>query len=289
MKNIIIVDDDKDINELIQAFLEKVYKGICCHIVSKNAEVIRLCKTINPDLIISDLNRPYGSGYELVKAIHNDNELKYIPIIIISANFKMNQELELYREWVFAVLKKPFTLKSIVENVDRIFKLNSDPDIALLTMGKESPTLDYKEIIEFKNKTNVAAFAKDIIAMANTNGGTIIIGEKEIEPGQFELVGIPTEMLKDYEVTQINKIINQFVDPSFHIESKIIKNNGKQFCRLNIPVARETPILAKKQNDEAKLFLGRIYIRNNSAETCEIRTSNEIRTFLNKYKTQENA
>jgi predicted HTH transcriptional regulator len=140
--------------------------------------------------------------------------------------------------------------------------------------------LDYKERIELTSKTNLASFAKDVIGMANSNGGTIIIGVKEESPGKFEPIGIDENSLEQYEVTKLNKALFQYLDPSFFIESKFIKYASKWFCLLNIPAAKEFPILAKKQNDDAKLYLGRFYIRSNAAETCEIQTSNELRQLL---------
>lgn len=57
----------------------------------------------------------------------------------------------------------------------------------LLSMNMEREDLDFKEIIDFSVPKTEPGLAKDMMAMANTKGGYIVIGVTN----QFERKGLP--------------------------------------------------------------------------------------------------
>jgi predicted HTH transcriptional regulator len=133
---------------------------------------------------------------------------------------------------------KPVRLERLIEKAEKIFK-STNKDAALLNLGCEAPDLDYKSDIDLKSKEGRASFAKDVIAFANNGGGHIIVGVSEPKKGLFEKTGVTEAEAEKFEVTNINKAI--------------------------------------AENADARLFLGRIYIRTSSAETKEVTRSEELR------------
>jgi PAS domain S-box-containing protein len=80
---VLIVDDDPKAVEVIAAFLPapaytvmRAYGG---------SEAIEVAKRLRPDLILLDLNMPDVSGFDVIKALHNDTSTAHIPILVVTA------------------------------------------------------------------------------------------------------------------------------------------------------------------------------------------------------------
>jgi hypothetical protein len=73
------------------------------------------------------------------------------------------------------------------------------------------------------------------------------------------------------------------MDPAFHISVRRVIDGEKTFVFLHIPTAEDQPILAKKNNDSANLYQGRLYIRTAAAESREVTDSSELRQLLERF------
>ena len=87
-----------------------------------------------------------------------------------------------------------------------------------------------------------------------------------------------------YEVTSLNKAIRDLIDPPHHINSRQLLVDGKVFAVITIPSAIDVLLLAKKQNDKARFFCGRLYVRNSAAETAEVKDNYEFRKALERIR-----
>lgn len=85
-KNILLIDDDEDDQEIfLNAVSEVSAKAHCMGISDATQALKKLAdKELNPDVIFLDLNMPVMNGQEFLIAIKKHPELKKIPIIIFS-------------------------------------------------------------------------------------------------------------------------------------------------------------------------------------------------------------
>jgi CheY-like chemotaxis protein len=287
----LIIDDDPATVELLTRLLKTVFPKSCIRKASSNEEAFAILSEFTPDIITADIAHPYGNGYEFLDSIRSNQNLKLrkVPIIAISGQGgskledKAREELKQYRAGFTRVVQKPFDFRDLIENIYMLLSLNLDPDITLIHLGTESPSHDYKERVDLMNKDEVANLAKDVMAMANLGGGRIIIGVAEQEKGIFKPIGIGEKDCGCYETTRINKALRAYLDPHIPIQSRTITDGGKRFIFIEIPPAREMPILPRKENEKANLRLGRLYIRNTSCETSEIQNSDEMRKFIGRF------
>jgi DNA-binding response OmpR family regulator len=84
-KKILVVDDDPDIREAIQAVLEHYsYEVITAH---DGEEGLARLKDEKPDLMILDLLMPRMDGFSVLKELEDPRRAKYsdIPILILSS------------------------------------------------------------------------------------------------------------------------------------------------------------------------------------------------------------
>ncbi|MCH7505436.1 response regulator [PVC group bacterium] len=103
-KRILIIDDEPNIVKLITARLKlNRYQTIQAF---DGEEGLRKAKEEKPDLIILDVMMPKMSGYDFVKNIKSDDELKHIPIVILTA--KGGVEDLFKTEGVDSFMAKPY-------------------------------------------------------------------------------------------------------------------------------------------------------------------------------------
>lgn len=117
MKHILVVDDEKNIRDLIEKYLVASNYQVTTYGDAKylKEEVRRL----NPDLIVLDIMMPNSDGLEVCKEIRKFSE---VPIVFVSAKdeeFDRILGLELGAD---DYLSKPFSPRELVVRVKNIFR-----------------------------------------------------------------------------------------------------------------------------------------------------------------------
>lgn len=111
-KNILIVDDDKDISELIAVYLKT--EDYYVEKASNGLEALQLIKENTYDLIILDIMMPQMDGLETLIHIRKDFNM---PIIFLTAK---NQEIDLIRGLSLGAddyISKPFSSMELIARV----------------------------------------------------------------------------------------------------------------------------------------------------------------------------
>ena len=121
MKTVLVVDDELDIVEAVKAILEEEqYRVVTC---PNGREALKCLKESKPDLAIVDIMMPVMNGYETIKAIRQQDSFAKLPILIMSAIAPAVKAKEYTWE---GFLKKPFSLKDLLDKVHRLAP--KDPD-----------------------------------------------------------------------------------------------------------------------------------------------------------------
>lgn len=179
------------------------------------------------------------------------------------------------------ILHTPVYLKELFYHINLVLHEKKNPDIALLKMGTETQTLDYKEDLDLSTKQGRASLAKDVIAMAKNGGGTIVIGVAEKMRGKFELCGLSEERLKLFETSLINKAIRGFISPSVAITARRVHLLSKAFIFIEVTESGHL-VMAARQNEEAALYPGRVYSRTHAAESAELHDSADVQKIIDR-------
>jgi two-component system, OmpR family, alkaline phosphatase synthesis response regulator PhoP len=83
MKIILVVDDEKDIVQLIRYNLER--EGFKVESASEGNEALRKANEVKPDLILLDIMLPGKDGYEVMKSLNQNEKTANIPVIFLTA------------------------------------------------------------------------------------------------------------------------------------------------------------------------------------------------------------
>lgn len=152
MEKILVVEDDRDINDLVVEILKKNgYEAFG----ALNAREANLFLRIHDfDLILLDLMMPEISGEEFLESLRRDKKL---PVIVLSAKISKESKINVLKMGADAFIEKPFDkdeLIAIVEaNIRRYKDFNGEKD-------NNKDELSYKDIhidlnsmsVEVKNK-----------------------------------------------------------------------------------------------------------------------------------------
>lgn len=284
---ILLVEDSPDLLGALARLLQRSFPIADIRTAEGNDQAYGILREFAPDLIVTDLNRPGGSGTDFIAALRRDPYTAKTRIILMSGNPPMSP----WRDQALAAgadsfLQKPFAPRDLLEEIRRLLHTPQNSDEILIQLGYESRELDYKSALDLATKVGRAALAKDVIAMANWGGGNIIVGIDEIRPGEFLPSGIPEEQLGQYEVSRLNRAIRDYLDPPVAVIVRRTRWNNMHFVILQVPAAHESLVLAAKKHDQAGLFMGRIYTRTSAAESAEVQHSAELRQLLARLSAQ---
>jgi hypothetical protein len=112
----------------------------------------------------------------------------------------------------------------------------------LVYLGRETRDLDYKQaaVWDPNDKAACCALVKDILAMANSLGGSIVIGVDDTPTG-FVPTGLTPDALKSWESTRVNNFIQTYASPPVNVQIAKPTCSTAQFVVLLVPQFRQSP------------------------------------------------
>ena len=116
MLSILLVEDDKDLNELVSSYLSR--SGYNVTSTFNGLDALKEFEEQNFDLILSDIMMPLCDGYELARSIREINS--QIPIIFMSARDDKPSKQLGYRVGIDDYITKPFDLDELVLKIAAI-------------------------------------------------------------------------------------------------------------------------------------------------------------------------
>jgi len=106
--DILIIDDSKYINDLIEKILQ--FKGYSCKCVSNTSEAFKELKKHKPKLILLDVHLPKLSGYEFCNLIKSNKKYEDILIYYFSGVSKEEVAVKALETKADGFLTKPFDI-----------------------------------------------------------------------------------------------------------------------------------------------------------------------------------
>jgi signal transduction histidine kinase/ligand-binding sensor domain-containing protein/DNA-binding response OmpR family regulator len=121
-QSVMIVDDEKQIRDLVKEILGNEYKVITA---TDGLDAIEVLKHGLPDLIITDISMPNLDGIGLLKFLKENELTKHIPIIFLTFKSDMENEVSSYELGSEAFIPKPFYTKHLIAVVHQILRNRS--------------------------------------------------------------------------------------------------------------------------------------------------------------------
>jgi hypothetical protein len=152
--------------------------------------------------------------------------------------------------------------------------------VASIERNFESKDLDYKETLIWSSddKKQKCELVKDVLAMANTEGGQIVIGVSELGDG-FLLTGVSEECAASVETSELCRFVQIYADPPINLHVQKVIHKDLLFIVIEVPRFTDTPHLCQK--DYPGVLQDRtLYVRTDNNESAPVRSSADFRSVI---------
>jgi len=124
-KKILCIEDESEMIDLMRLILER--KGFEFQGANGGQEGLDVVRRDKPDLILLDLMMPGMDGWEVYRQLKADDELKDIPVIVVTAKAQsIDKVLGLHIARVDDYITKPFGSKELLQSIYRT--LHMEPE-----------------------------------------------------------------------------------------------------------------------------------------------------------------
>jgi two-component system alkaline phosphatase synthesis response regulator PhoP len=124
-KKILIIEDEKDILELLQVYLKR--EGYDVHIAKDGEAGLRKASRERYDLILLDLMLPQVDGLEICRNLRSHPQTSQVPIIMITAKTEESDRIVGLEMGADDYITKPFSPREVLARIKAIFRRLEKP------------------------------------------------------------------------------------------------------------------------------------------------------------------
>lgn len=179
-KRIMVIDDEKDIVDLISYNLElenfsviKAYDG---------ESALAMLESVKPDLIILDLMLPVIRGLEVCRIIRKNTDTESIPIIMLTARGDDMDRIIGFEMGADDYIVKPFNLKELIARIRAVLRRTDKISATYKTsiLKYKDLKIDYKtfEVTLNEKKIDLSPKALKILQFLAKNPGRVYSREQ---------------------------------------------------------------------------------------------------------------
>jgi len=125
---VVLAEDNDDHALLIKMALERASsRPVEAHRARNGTEAVHLVRTLKPDLLLLDLKMPGKTGHEVLEVIKGDEELRKIPVAVLTSSDRDEDIARSYGLGGNHFLTKPenpaeleVRLKSLLANIEEL-------------------------------------------------------------------------------------------------------------------------------------------------------------------------
>ncbi len=117
----LIVDDFSTMRRIVRGLL----KEMGCHNADEaedGAVALSMLKAQKYDFVVSDINMPNMTGFDLLKAVKADDNLKHLPMLMVTAEARKEDIVLAAQSGAAGYIVKPFTKATLEEKVQKIIQ-----------------------------------------------------------------------------------------------------------------------------------------------------------------------
>ena len=113
---VLIVDDEMDYCDMIAAMLENDFQ---CATAYSGQEALDMLHSFEPQVVVTDVNMPVMSGFELCQAIKKSPEKNTIAVFMVSGMDTIEAKLDAFNAGADDFIGKPFEFNELIHKVSR--------------------------------------------------------------------------------------------------------------------------------------------------------------------------
>ena len=124
-KKILVVDDEKDIVEVISMYLEREdYDPLAAY---DGQEALQKIILQQPDLVVLDIMMPKLDGHSLNIKLKENPETKDIPVIVMTGKGHLREIITARKDvTIVDYIEKPFQMNELLEKIKNVFEKKNE-------------------------------------------------------------------------------------------------------------------------------------------------------------------
>ena len=115
--SVLIVEDDPNIRELLQLYLEK--GGYAVTLAADGGQGLEKFRAIKPNLVLLDVMMPVMDGWTVCKAIRQESNT---PVIMLTAKGETDDKVTGLRSGADDYVTKPFEMKELLARIEAVLR-----------------------------------------------------------------------------------------------------------------------------------------------------------------------
>ena len=115
--SVLIVEDDKNIQELLQMYLEK--EGYAVTVAADGGQGLTKFRAIRPDLVLLDVMMPVMDGWTVCKTIRGESKT---PVIMLTAKGELDDKVMGLKAGADDYVTKPFEMKELLARIEAVLR-----------------------------------------------------------------------------------------------------------------------------------------------------------------------
>jgi len=174
-KKVLIVEDERDILQLVKLYLEK--EGYRTLTASNGVEALRQIRSEHPDLLILDLMLPEIDGLEVCKKVRLAPQTAMLPIIMLTAKTEESDTVVGLELGADDYVTKPFSPRGLVARVKALLRRldrSTDREVAVYRYGPVSLDLSRHEVTINGREVNLTAKEFGLLEHLLRNAGRVL-------------------------------------------------------------------------------------------------------------------
>jgi len=169
-KKILVVDDEKRIVEILQAYLERDgYRVIAAY---DGRSALDSARSNSPDLIILDLMLPEISGWDVCRELRRESE---VPIIMLTARDDTTDKIIGLELGADDYVTKPFDPKEIISRVRAVLRRGKGNAVSRVTLNVGEIMIDTKKrlVLHGDRKIELTPIEFELLRIMAENPGMV--------------------------------------------------------------------------------------------------------------------
>jgi len=177
VNNVLIIEDEKQVSEVIKAYLEK--DGYKVYTTTKGLEGIDMFGKIDFKLVILDLMLPDIEGEEVCRTLRRISD---VYIFMLTAKVALNDKIEGLNMGADEYLGKPFSPRELTARVNALFRrVSLDSNTLSFDDGKLQVDKDKRTIKLTGKEINLTPNEFDILYSLIASKGNVLSREQLID------------------------------------------------------------------------------------------------------------
>ena len=115
--SVLIVEDDRNIADLLQLYLEK--EGYAVTLAFDGGEGLAKFRALQPDLVLLDVMMPVADGWTVCKTIRAESQT---PIIMLTAKSETDDKVAGLKSGADDYVTKPFEMKELLARIEAVLR-----------------------------------------------------------------------------------------------------------------------------------------------------------------------